>query len=89
MHVEENNKNSKTNNYKQMIIKKKLTGLQDMTRESINEPFYWNEKPGTLFVNELNNAYEKIVYWRKNLFLPPTRATGKCFVNEMTGLINA
>ena len=55
--------------------------LQDMPREPINEPFYWNEKPGTTFVNELNNAYDKIVYWRKNLFFLPTGAAGKSFVN--------
>ena len=36
--------------------------LQDMSREPVNEPFYWNEKPGKTFVNELNNAYDKIVY---------------------------
>ena len=28
----------------------------------IRKPFYWNEKPGTTFFNELNNAYDKIVY---------------------------
>ena len=55
--------------------------LQDMPREPINEPFYWNEKSGTTFVNELNNSYDKIVYWRKNLFLLPTGAAGKSFVN--------
>ena len=36
--------------------------LQDMPRKPVNEPFYWNEKPGTTLINKLNNAYEKIVY---------------------------
>ena len=63
--------------------------LQDMPRKPVNEPFYWNEKPGTTFINELNNAYEKIVYWRKNLFLLPIGAAGKRFINKMTRMINA
>ena len=63
--------------------------LQDMPRKPVNEPFYWNEKPGTTFINKLNNAYEKIVYWKKKQFLLPTRAAGKIFINEMTWMINA
>ena len=33
------------------------------------------------FINELNNAFDKTVYWRKNF--PPTGAAGKCFINDM------
>ena len=40
--------------------------LQDISSEPINKFFYWNEKPGTNFVNEFNNSYDKIVCWRKN-----------------------
>ena len=39
-------------------VQDKTHRLQDMSREPINEPFYWNEKPCTAFVN----AYDKIVY---------------------------
>ena len=60
-----------------------------MPREPLNKPFYWNQKPDATFVNELNNAYDKIVYWRKNLFLLPTEAAGKSFINEMTRMIKA
>ena len=35
--------------------------LQDISSEPINKFFYWNEKPGTNFVNEFNNSYDKIV----------------------------
>ena len=63
--------------------------LQDIPYEPINIPLYRNEKPGKNFVNELNNAYDKIVYWRKNLFLLPTGATGQSFINEMTLMNNA
>ena len=63
--------------------------LQDMPCEPVNKLFYWSKEPGTTFVNELNNAYGKIVYWRKNLFLPPTGAAGKDFINKLTRMINA
>ena len=63
--------------------------LQDMPHKPVSKPFYWNEKPGTTVINELNNVYEKIVYSRKNLFLLPTRAAEKSFINEMTQIINA
>ena len=63
--------------------------LQDIPREPVNKPFYWNEKPGTTFANKLNNEYDKIVYWRKNLFLLPTGAAGKSsFINKMTRMSN-
>ena len=62
--------------------------LQDMPRKPVYETFDWNKKPGTTFINELNNAYEKIAYWRKNLFLLPTGAVEKSFINEMTRMIN-
>ena len=39
-----------------------------MQHKPKNKPFYWNEKPGATFVNELNNAYDKIVYCRENVF---------------------
>ena len=58
-----------------------------MPRKPVNEPFYWNEKTGTTFINELNNAYDKIVYWRKNLFFLLTGVWGKIFMNEMTWMI--
>ena len=63
--------------------------LQDMPLKPVNKPFYWNEKPGTTFINELNNANEKTDYSRKNLFFLPKGAAGKSFINEMTWMINA
>ena len=53
--------------------------LQDMPRKPVNEPFYWNEKPGTTFINELNNTYERIVYWRKKLVASPNKISGGKF----------
>ena len=56
--------------------------VQDMPCEPINESSHWNEKLATTFVNELNNADGKIVYWRKNSLLLPTGAAEKNFINE-------
>ena len=37
----------------------------------------WGERDGTLFTDDLNEAYEKIVFWSKNIFMLPTRNAGK------------
>ena len=37
--------------------------------------------------DEINHAYEKTVYWRKNLFTLQTGKVGKLFITEMTQLI--
>ena len=33
--------------------------------------------------------YNKVVHWRKSLFLLPSGSTGKRFIEEMTRLINS
>ena len=63
--------------------------LEDMPREPINEPSYWKEKPGTTFVNKLNNVYGKIAYWRKKLFHLPTGTMERSFIDKMERMINA
>ena len=35
------------------------------------EYFYWNDVAGTQFANELDNSYENIVHWKRNLFMLP------------------
>lgn len=52
------------------------------------EVFFWGETPGSMFQCQLNQAYEKVVYWRRNLFLVPTGNAGKQFIKETTSLIN-
>ena len=36
------------------------------------EYFYWNDVAGTQFANELDNSYENIVHWKRNLFMLPS-----------------
>ena len=35
-----------------------------------------------------SEAYEQIVYWRKNVFMVPTAVSGKKFINETTRLLD-
>ena len=51
--------------------------------------FKWDKVSETVITNRINTAYEKIVYWRKNIFMLPTGAAGKAYIQELTRLINA
>ena len=43
---------------------------------------------GSVYQKDLEEAYEQIVYWRKNVFMVPTSASGKKFINEFTRLFD-
>ena len=51
------------------------------------EKFNWNLVAGSTFEKDLYNAYEKIVQWKKNLFMLPSAAAGKWYVEDVTRLI--
>ena len=51
------------------------------------EYFYWNNVAGTQFANELNNTYEKSVHWKRNLFMLPSGAAEKNYIEEVTRLM--
>ena len=55
--------------------------LQDMPLEPINESFYWDEKPGTTVVKELNNTTHCLLE-KKHVFLP-TGAAGESLINKI------
>ena len=44
----------------------------------------FNNMEGTEFRDVIDNAYEEIIKWRKNLFKLPSGKAGKCFVKELT-----
>ena len=52
------------------------------------EKFYWNTVPGNVYQKDLEEVYEQIVYWRKNVFMLTTGASGKKFINEITILFD-
>ena len=58
-------------------------------KTNTSEQFFWGEKKGSDFTNPLNEVYERIVFWRKNLFLLPSGSSGKRFIRETTRLINS
>ena len=48
----------------------------------------WNENI-TLIEKQIDSAYNEIIYWKKVLFLLPTGAAGKGFIEEMIRLVNS
>jgi len=50
--------------------------------------FIWGALNGDEAVRELKECYEKVVFWRKNLFMLPKGASEKDYIEEITRLIN-
>ena len=53
----------------------------------ISSTYIWGNYESDIFEKNLNNAYEKIVHWKKNIFLLPTGKAGKEFIDQMTRLV--
>lgn len=53
-----------------------------------SERFYWNNIPEIIFEKDPDEAYGQIVYWWKNLFMLPSGAAGKRFINELNRILN-
>ena len=51
--------------------------------------YTWGSIPNYTFEKQINETYEKIIYWRRNLFMVPTGKAAKEFINEVTRLLNA
>ena len=51
--------------------------------------FAWGEATSGVFIQNMNTIYEKVVFWKKNLFKLPSGAAGKSFIKECTRLIKA
>ena len=50
--------------------------------------YIWNGIPSNVFEVLIHAAYEKVVYWRKNVFLLPTGKAGKSFIDETRRLLD-
>ena len=60
------------------------------SENDFEQPLYkWGNYGDKVFEKNLSDAYEQIVYWRKNLFMLPTGKAGKRYINETTRLMNA
>ena len=73
-----------------------LQNYQDMTSnlppvDSVtpSDQLQFGEFSGVGAVKACNQIYNEIVIWKRNLFMLPTGNAGKCFLEEMTKLINA
>ena len=56
--------------------------------EQQREDFYWNTVLGGVYQKDLEEAYNQIVYWRKNIFMVLTGAAGKQFIDEIFRLVD-
>ena len=66
------------------------TDSQDDTiNQCAENTFIWGEQSSVQFTQDLNFVYDKVVYWRKNLFRLPSGSAGKDFIREVTRLIKA
>ena len=63
------------NNNEVVEINNATNSCQNNQNEN-QEHFYWNDVSGTQFANELNNSYENIVHWKRNLFMLPSGGAG-------------
>ena len=56
------------------------TKIHDKTDPASRNVFYWGDIGSTIFIKDLRDAYESIVFWRK------TGAAGKRYINHITQL---
>ena len=51
--------------------------------------FKWGDIDGNTFTERVELIYEKVVYWKKNLFLLRTGKSGKLYIDENVKLLNS
>ena len=51
--------------------------------------FNWGDIDGKTFTERVELIYEKVAYWKKNLFLLPTGKSGKLYIDESVKLLNS
>ena len=60
-------------------------------RENVNEEYTnikWGERNLREVSKKIQDAYERIVFWKKNLFMLPTGAAAKKYIAETIKLMN-
>ena len=85
--IQTNNDNHDNLNNNEVDEINNATNSRQNNQNANQENFYWNDVAGTKFANELNNAYGKIVHWKRNLFMLPSGAAGKNYIDEVTRLM--
>ena len=59
----------------------------DSNRIGDYETYFWNDVYGKVFEKDLPDAYDKIVHWKRNLFMMPSGMVGKKYIDEVTHLL--
>ena len=77
-----NNNHDNLNNNEVDEINITTNSRQNNQNEN-QDKFYWNGVADAQLTNELDNAYEKIVYLKRNLFMLPSGAAGKNCIEEV------
>ena len=75
-----------------LAVDKKLL-IENVSDNQVSEQtmcflYKWAEYDNITFERNVNYVYEKVVYWRKNLFLLTTGKAGQCYIDEITKLMN-
>ena len=86
--VQANNNNHDNLNNNEVDEINITTNSRQNNQNENQDKFYWNGVAGAQLTNELNNAYEKIVHLKRNLFMLPSGATGKNYIEEVKLCIN-
>ena len=60
----------------------------NISQQHLTSRFEWGNYKKPEFVKMLNTVYDKVVFWRKNIFLLPSGRSGKLYIVEATRLIN-
>ena len=61
----------------------------NISQQHLASRFEWGNYKEPEFVKMLNTVYDKVVFWRKNIFLLPSGRSGKLCIEETTRLINS
>ena len=57
--------------------------------ETTSRNFIWEDSPCATAEEEINAAYDEVVFWRKNVFKLPSGSVGKTFIDETSRLLGA
>ena len=81
------NSNTAINDSNNMAADNDNSTSHNSNGDGDHETYFWNEVRETLFEKDLTDAYEKIVHWKRNLFIMPSRAAGKKYIEEITAAL--
>ena len=85
----ENNINSNTaiNDSNNIAATSDKSDSHDSSGNGDYETYVWNDVHGTVCEKDLTDAYEKILHWKRNLFIMPSGVAGKTYIDEVTRLL--